>query len=132
MPKVYIKTYGCQMNERDSEQVSQMFMERGYTMTRQEQEADVILINTCSVRDQAEQKALGKMGLMNHRYRSHKPQLVTGFMGCMAQSRGPELVTTSQVDLVVGTQKYHRVVEYVEQIFRAQEERQMDEERFSI
>jgi tRNA-2-methylthio-N6-dimethylallyladenosine synthase len=64
MPKVHIRTYGCQMNERDTEQVSQMFVDRGYTMTPQEEEADVILINTCSVRDQAEQKALGKMGLV--------------------------------------------------------------------
>jgi tRNA-2-methylthio-N6-dimethylallyladenosine synthase len=131
MPKVYIKTYGCQMNERDSEQVSQMFVERGYTMTREEPEADVILMNTCSVRDQAEQKALGKMGMLRklHEKRAH---VVTGFMGCMAQSRAGELITTSKVDLVVGTQKYHRVVDYVEQIVRAREERQMDDERFSV
>jgi tRNA-2-methylthio-N6-dimethylallyladenosine synthase len=131
MPKVYIKTYGCQMNERDSEQVSQMFVERGYTMTREEPDADVILINTCSVRDQAEQKALGKMGMLRkmHEKRAH---VVSGFMGCMAQSRAGELVTTSKVDLVVGTQKYHRVVDYVEQIVRAREERQMDDERFSV
>ncbi len=131
MPRVHIKTYGCQMNERDSEQVSQMFVERGYTLTGDASDADVILINTCSVRDQAEQKALGKMGLMN-RMRRHKPQLVTGFMGCMAQSRGPELLERTALDLVVGTQKYHRVVDYVEQIFREREQRQMDEERYSI
>jgi tRNA-2-methylthio-N6-dimethylallyladenosine synthase len=52
------------MNERDSEQVAQTFSERGYTLTPDEQDADAILINTCSVRDQAEQKALGKMGMM--------------------------------------------------------------------
>jgi tRNA-2-methylthio-N6-dimethylallyladenosine synthase len=127
MPRVYIKTYGCQMNERDSEQVSQMFVERGYTMTRTEHDADVVLINTCSVRDQAEQKALGKMGMVRRR----RVPLVTGFMGCMAQSRGAELLDT-KVDLVVGTQKYHRVVEYVEQVIRAKEAQQMDDERFSI
>jgi len=131
MPRVHIKTYGCQMNERDSEQVSQMFIERGYTLTPKEQDADVVLINTCSVRDQAEQKALGKMGMIN-RMRGERPQLVTGFMGCMAQSRGAELMDRTTVDLVVGTQKYHRVVEYVEQIFRKRAEQQMDEERFSI
>ena len=127
MPRVYIKTYGCQMNERDTEQVSQMFVERGYTMTGTDEDADVVLINTCSVRDQAEQKALGKMGMVRRR----RTPLVTGFMGCMAQSRGPELLD-HKVDLVVGTQKYHRVVEYVDQIIRAKEERQMDDERFSI
>lgn len=128
MPRVYIKTYGCQMNERDTEQVSQMFVERGYTMTSTDEDADVVLINTCSVRDQAEQKAVGKMGMVRRR----RIPLVTGFMGCMAQSRGSELVEKAKVDLVVGTQKYHRVVEYVDEIIRGKEQRQMDEERFSI
>lgn len=128
MPRVHIKTYGCQMNERDSEQVSQMFVERGYTMTPSDSDADVVLINTCSVRDQAEQKAIGKMGMIQHR----RSPLVTGFMGCMAQSRGSELVDKSKVDLVVGTQKYHRVVDYVDEIIRAKEAKLMDEERFSI
>jgi len=132
MPRVYIRTFGCQMNERDSEQVSQMFIERGYTMTPTENDADVILINTCSVRDQAEQKAIGKMGMINKNLRRHRPHMITGFMGCMAQSRAGELVDKSKVDLVVGTQKYHRVVDYVEQIVRRREERLMDEERFSI
>jgi len=58
MPKVHIRTYGCQMNERDSEQVAQMFADGGYTVTADETDADAILVNTCSVRDQAEQKAL--------------------------------------------------------------------------
>lgn len=62
MPKLYIKTYGCQMNERDSEQVARMFVQKGYTMTDREDEADVILFNSCSIREQAEQKALGKWG----------------------------------------------------------------------
>lgn len=128
MPRVHIKTYGCQMNERDTEQVSQMFVERGYTMTAKDEDADVVLINTCSVRDQAEQKALGKMGMVRRR----RIPLVTGFMGCMAQSRGSELVGKASVDLVVGTQKYHRVVDYVDEIIRAKEAQQMDDERFSI
>ncbi len=128
MPRVHIKTYGCQMNERDTEQVSQMFVERGYTMTATDTDADVVLINTCSVRDQAEQKAIGKMGMVRRR----RVPLVTGFMGCMAQSRGSELVEKTKVDLVVGTQKYHRVVDYVDEIIRAKEAKMMDEERFSI
>ena len=132
MPRVYIKTYGCQMNERDTEQVSQMFTERGYTMTRTEHDADVVLINTCSVRDQAEQKAIGKMGMVHKHARLRNAPIVTGFMGCMAQSRAGELMDRVNVDLVVGTQKYHRVVDYVEQIIRAREERQMDDEKFSI
>jgi len=132
MPRVFIKTYGCQMNERDSEQVGRMFVEKGYTLTPDEAEADVILINTCSVRDQAEQKALGKMGLMG-RHRQRRPHLVYGFMGCMAQSRGSELFgAIPHLDLVVGTQKYHRVVDHVDTIVRAREEGEMDDLRFAI
>jgi tRNA-2-methylthio-N6-dimethylallyladenosine synthase len=132
MPRVFIKTYGCQMNVRDSEQVSQMFTERGYTMTSEEAEADVILINTCSVRDQAEQKALGKMGLMG-RHREQRPHLVYGFMGCMAQSRGAELLQdVPHTDLVVGTQKYHKVVDHVDALLKPRLERQMDDVRTSI
>jgi tRNA-2-methylthio-N6-dimethylallyladenosine synthase len=135
MPKVFLKTYGCQMNERDSEQVARMLVARGYVMTPKETEADVVLLNTCSVRDMAEQKALGKMGLMG-RLRANKPEMVFGFLGCMAQSRGQELVRdVGHVDLVVGTQKFHRVAEYVDQIVqrkRMLREQLMDDERFSI
>ena len=59
MPKFFIKTYGCQMNERDSAQVAYSLLERGYEAVANETEADVVLLNTCSVRDMAEQKALG-------------------------------------------------------------------------
>ena len=61
MPSVYIKTYGCQMNERDSEAVAAQLVAKGYTLAPSEAAADVILLNTCSVRDLAEQKAIGKM-----------------------------------------------------------------------
>ena len=102
------------MNERDSEQVARMFSEGGYTVTKDEYDADAILVNTCSVRDQAEQKALGKMGHMG-KHRERKPHVVYGFMGCMAQSRGEELFNNvPHLDVVVGTQKYHKVFEYVE------------------
>jgi len=135
MPKVYLKTYGCQMNERDSEQVARMLVAKGYEMTPLETEADVVLLNTCSVRDMAEQKAIGKMGMMA-RLRANKPEMVFGYLGCMAQSRGQELVEgVGQVDLVVGTQKFHKVADYVHQLVtrkRALREKLMDDERFSI
>jgi tRNA-2-methylthio-N6-dimethylallyladenosine synthase len=115
------------MNERDSEQVAQTFAERGYTLTPQEQDADAILINTCSVRDQAEQKALGKMGMMG-KYRESRDHVVYGFMGCMAQSRGAELFErVPHLDLVVGTQKYHRVFDYVDGILSRRLQARMDE-----
>ncbi|MDZ4787864.1 MAG: tRNA (N6-isopentenyl adenosine(37)-C2)-methylthiotransferase MiaB [Blastochloris sp.] len=114
MPSFYIKTYGCQMNERDSDQVARHLQQRGYTRAPHEREADVILLNTCSVRDMAEQKAIDKMHNIKS-LKKKKPALVLGFMGCMAQSRGAELSKMIPgVDLVIGTQKYHRVADYVE------------------
>ncbi|HEX5791073.1 MAG TPA: tRNA (N6-isopentenyl adenosine(37)-C2)-methylthiotransferase MiaB [Luteolibacter sp.] len=132
MPKVHIRTYGCQMNERDSEQVARMFSEGGYTITAHENEADAVLINTCSVRDQAEQKALGKMAAMIHAGRDRR-HVVYGFMGCMAQSRGEELFeTVPRLDVVVGTQKYHKVFDYVDSILRSRLESRMDDPSQSL
>lgn len=132
MPKVYIKTYGCQMNERDSEQVAQMLVDRGYQRTGDEQEADVILLNTCSVRDMAEQKAIGKMGMLN-RLRRNRPNLIFGYLGCMAQSRGEQLLQESpHVDLVVGTQRFHRVADYVDQLYQVKADALMDDLRRPI
>ncbi|MCC6352996.1 MAG: tRNA (N6-isopentenyl adenosine(37)-C2)-methylthiotransferase MiaB [Verrucomicrobiae bacterium] len=114
MPAVYIKTYGCQMNERDSEQVARMLQAKGYDLATDERQADVVLVNTCSVRDQAEQKALGKMGLLSHLKRE-RPGLILGFMGCMAQSRGQELVDRlPDLDLVLGTQQFHRAADCID------------------
>lgn len=132
MPKVHVRTYGCQMNERDTEQVLRMFTEGGYTVTSDEAEADAILINTCSVRDQAEQKALGKMGMMGA-LRRQRPHVVYGFMGCMAQSRGEELFArVPHLDVVVGTQKYHKVFEYVDTILRRRMVARMDDPALSL
>lgn len=132
MPKVYLKTYGCQMNERDTEQVARMFTEGGYTLTPSETDADAILINTCSVRDQAEQKALGKMGIMGAQ-RKKRAHVVYGFMGCMAQSRGQELFERiPHLDVVVGTQKYHKVFDYVDGILKQRLEARMDDPALSL
>jgi tRNA-2-methylthio-N6-dimethylallyladenosine synthase len=150
MPKFFIKTYGCQMNERDSEQVAHSLMARGYEPVSKESEADVVLLNTCSVRDMADQKALGKMGMLG-RLAKERPHVVFGFLGCMAQARGAELLKDlPHVDLVVGTQKFHRVADYVEELVTKKKgwtsentqystsnaqrptERQMDDLRFSI
>ncbi len=142
MPKFFIKTYGCQMNERDSEQVAHSLIARGYERVSCETEADVVLLNTCSVRDMAEQKALGKMGMLG-RMRKSRPKTVFGFLGCMAQARGAELLKQiPHLDLVVGTQKFHRVGDYVDDLvarkratLAAVVERslnRMDDLRFSI
>jgi len=114
MNRVYIKTYGCQMNERDSEAVAAMLRDKGYSLVENEQDADVVLLNTCSVRDQAEQKAIGKAGYLTRRKRDN-PNFLLGIMGCMAQNRGDELVDRlPDLDLVIGTQKFHRVPEHLD------------------
>src|SRR5437667_1607815 len=116
MPKFFIKTYGCQMNERDSEQVAHSLVARGYEQVAHEAEADVVLLNTCSVRDMADQKALGKMGMLG-RMAKERPHVVFGFLGCMAQARGESLLKNlPHVDPVVGTQKFHRVADYVDDV----------------
>jgi len=118
MASVYIKTYGCQMNERDSEAVAAQLLARGYSLAPSEAVADVILLNTCSVRDAAEQKAIGKMQTLAAEVRRHRPNVVLGFMGCMAQSRGQRLLDQlPDVDLVVGTQKFHRAADCLDDIF---------------
>ena len=130
------------MNERDSEQVAHSLIARGYERVSCETEADVVLLNTCSVRDMAEQKALGKMGMLGRMAKS-RPETVFGFLGCMAQARGAELLKEiPHLDLVVGTQKFHRVGDYVDDLvarkraaLAAVVERslnRMDDLRFSI
>ncbi|HEY0457292.1 MAG TPA: tRNA (N6-isopentenyl adenosine(37)-C2)-methylthiotransferase MiaB [Verrucomicrobiae bacterium] len=127
MPSVYIKTYGCQMNERDSEQVAAQLIAKGYALAPSEAEADVVLLNTCSVRDQAEQKAFGKMQTLAADFRKHRPNVVLGFMGCMAQSRGKELIERlPDLDLVVGTQKFHRAADYIDDLLQGRREKIVD------
>src|ERR1043166_935300 len=124
MPKFFIKTYGCQMNERDSEQVAHSLVARGYEQVGHESDADVVLLNTCSVRDMADQKALGKMGMLGQLAKA-RPHVVFGFLGCMAQARGESLLKgLPHVDLVVGTQKFHRVADYVDELVAKKSGRQ--------
>jgi tRNA-2-methylthio-N6-dimethylallyladenosine synthase len=112
------------MNERDSEAVAAQLVAKGYTLAASEKIADVVLLNTCSVRDAAEQKAIGKMQSLAADVRRNRPNVILGFMGCMAQSRGQELIDKlPDVDLVVGTQKFHRTAEYLDEIFSGQRQR---------
>jgi tRNA-2-methylthio-N6-dimethylallyladenosine synthase len=129
MPSVYIKTYGCQMNERDSEAVAAQLVAKGYAIAASEYVADVVLLNTCSVRDNAEQKAINKMENLAADIRKNRPNVVLGFMGCMAQSRGQELIDRlPDVDLVVGTQKFHRTADYLDEILQGKRAKIVDTE----
>ena len=121
MNRVHIKTYGCQMNERDSEAVAAMLRARGYRIVGSEDDCDVLLLNTCSVRDAAEQKAIGKAGNVAARQRKN-PDFVLGILGCMAQNRGATLLDQlPDVDLIVGTQKFHQVPDYLDNLRAARD-----------
>ena len=88
MPRVYIETYGCQMNVADSELMLGLLGAGGYVRTEDPAEADVMLVNTCAVRDHAEQRVLGRVGELK---RHKRPGDVLGVVGCMAQRLGPAL-----------------------------------------
>lgn len=114
--KIFIKTYGCQMNERDSEAAAAMFSARGHEVVDHESLADVLIFNTCSVRDQAERKAVGKIGFMK-KLKKERPDLIIGVMGCMAQNRGEELFKElPHLDFVLGTGQLHKLADIVDSI----------------
>jgi tRNA-2-methylthio-N6-dimethylallyladenosine synthase len=117
------------MNERDSEAVAAQLVAKGYSLAKSESAADVVLLNTCSVRDFAEQKAINKMRNVIGTARSEKRDQIVGFMGCMAQSRGQELIDKlPDVDLVLGTQKFHRAAEYLNDLLAGKREKIVDVE----
>jgi tRNA-2-methylthio-N6-dimethylallyladenosine synthase len=109
------------MNERDSEAVAAMLRSRGYRIVPDENDCDILLLNTCSVRDAAEQKAIGKATYLQHR-KKKQPDFVLGILGCMAQNRGASLLEQlPDVDLIVGTQKFHQVPGYLDNLRAARE-----------
>ena len=111
MPRIYVETYGCQMNVADSELVFGVLAREGYVRTDDPAEADVLLVNTCAVRDHAEQRVLGRMGELK-RYK--RPGDVLGVIGCMAQRLGPKLLErVPQVDLVIGPDGYRGLPELI-------------------
>jgi tRNA-2-methylthio-N6-dimethylallyladenosine synthase len=108
------------MNERDSEAVAALLRGRGYRIVPDEDNCDILLLNTCSVRDAAEQKAIGKAGYLSAR-KKKQPDFILGILGCMAQNRGAELLDRlPDLDLIVGTQKFHQVPDYLDNLRAAQ------------
>src|SRR5258706_11684651 len=113
MRLIYIETYGCQMNVSDSELMLGVLGRAGYVRTDDPAEADVLLVNTCAVRDHAEQRVLGRMGELK---RHKRPGDVLGVVGCMAQRLGPKLLEqVPQVDLVIGPDGYRGLPELIAQ-----------------
>ncbi len=103
--KIYIETYGCQMNVGDSEVIFSILGKEGYERTETMDDADVILANTCSVRDNAEQRIWGRIEVF-HKQKENRPGVVVGIVGCMAERLKDKLLETRKVDLVAGPDSY--------------------------
>src|SRR2546430_13585210 len=118
MAKLHLITYGCQMNEYDSERVAGLLRAERYELTHDEREADVILVNTCAIREKAEEKVFSKLGELR-KLKAEKPALIVGVMGCMAQlQQGAIQRRAPVVDLVFGSPAIARVGELVERVRR--------------
>ena len=114
--KIYIQTYGCQMNQYDSERILQVMARRGYVPTERMDSADLILLNTCSVRDKAEQKVYSALGRWKE-FKQYREGVVIGVGGCVAQQEGANLLKrVPHLDLVFGTHNIHKLPEMVEQV----------------
>ena len=112
--KVYIETYGCQMNLADTEIVLGILGDKGYDLTKSVNDADVVLINTCSIREKAEQRIYGRLGYFKN-MKNDKPELIVGILGCMAERLRKDLMEKkSIVDLVVGPDEYRRLPELID------------------
>ncbi len=111
--KVYIETYGCQMNLADTEVVMGILKSKGYELTKKIDAADVVFVNTCSVRDNAEQRIHGRLGNIGT-LKQKNPNLVIGVLGCMAERLRDELITKKKmVDIVVGPDEYRKLPELI-------------------
>ncbi len=118
--KVYIETYGCQMNIADSELVEGILNTEGFKSSKNPDEADVILLNTCSIRDNAEQRIYGRLGNLK-KIKEKKPETVIGILGCMAERLRKDLIEKkSVVDLVVGPDEYRRLPEFIDTAFNGE------------
>jgi len=111
--KIFLKTFGCQMNKHDSEAVLGLLVDHGYELTENRNDADVFLINTCSVRKHAEDKVYSMLGELTE-LKKDKPDLIVGVMGCMAQKDKNEIFKrSSNVDFVCGTHNFHKIPEII-------------------
>ncbi len=114
--KLFIKTYGCQMNVYDSERISDALAPAGYSVTTDENAADLVLLNTCHIREKAAEKIYSELGRLKQ-LKIKKPEMKFGVAGCVAQAEGQEIINRQpMVDFVVGSQAYHRLPEMVKTV----------------
>ena len=110
--KLFIETYGCQMNVADSEVIASVMQMAGYSVADTLEEADAVFMNTCSIRDNAEQKILNRLEFF-HSLKKKKRGLIVGVLGCMAERVKDDLITNHHVDLVVGPDAYLTLPELI-------------------
>jgi tRNA-2-methylthio-N6-dimethylallyladenosine synthase len=116
MKQVHISTFGCQMNDRDSELIAQVLSAHDYRLTERPEEADLILINTCSIRQKAEEKTYSLLGRLK-RLKSRNPGLIIGVGGCVAQQEGDRLLErVPHLDLVFGTRWINELPDLVQTV----------------
>ncbi|HCW54322.1 MAG TPA: tRNA (N6-isopentenyl adenosine(37)-C2)-methylthiotransferase MiaB [Clostridium sp.] len=116
--KYYIETWGCQMNEEDSEKISGMLKTQGYTQTENREEASIIIFNTCCVRENAENKVFGNLGIIKHQ-KEKNPDLIIAICGCMMQQKGMADEVLSKfpfVDIIFGTHNAYKFPEYLNRV----------------
>jgi tRNA-2-methylthio-N6-dimethylallyladenosine synthase len=116
-PKVLVKTFGCQMNKLDSAMVSAALKEAGFDIADSEKQADVVLINTCSVREHAEKRVMSHLGNLKH-IKESRPELVVGVIGCMAQRLGEELLKHEAVDIVCGPGQLPQITKLITEVIQ--------------
>ena len=124
--KLFVKTYGCQMNVYDTERMTESLQAEGYISTDSAEEADMILLNTCHIREKAAEKVYSELGRFKH-LKSENPNLKIGVVGCVAQAEGEEIIRRQPlVDLVVGPQSYHKLPLLERQINNGQKKVEID------
>ena len=112
----YIETFGCQMNMHDSEKIQGLLCQRGMVPVVSSEEADLVIFNTCSVREKAAQKVYSRLGEIKHRKRQ-KSGVLIGVVGCVAQQESDEMARKAPfVDLIVGTHMYHAIPDLLDEI----------------
>jgi tRNA-2-methylthio-N6-dimethylallyladenosine synthase len=115
MKRFFLENYGCQMNVYDTEGMERLLVETGYVRTESPAEADVLLVNTCSVREHAEERALNRLSELT-RLKDQRPEVVVGVTGCMAQRMGKDIKRRlPRIDLIVGAQALPAVIEGIEE-----------------
>jgi tRNA-2-methylthio-N6-dimethylallyladenosine synthase len=104
--KLFIETYGCQMNVADSEVVASVMQMEGYRLTENLKEADAVFVNTCSIRDNAEQRVVQRLEYLNAIKKQKKGKMIIGVLGCMAERAKTDLIDTYKADIVIGPDAY--------------------------